>query len=211
MFSVESCSHLSRGESSIGRLRVTSYPQHWVNDTDNKHCFLSCIKNNLDTTDAVVTVHDTICAIKGLRNNKSPGYDGFMSEHLKYASHLVHVLVVIIKQTKIKHGSPLNDLITMCVPFLKNKNGDTASKPNLSTVASEMLQKIHLIYVDKHNGATENQFAYKKGHSSDMCIFTLKECISCYTVHNTPMYVCFLGANKVFDCIDRWNFLKNLW
>ena len=48
---------------------------------------------------------------------------------------------------------------------------------------------------------TENQFAHKKGHSTDMCIFTLKMWIRYYPVHNTPMYVCFLDPSKAFDCM----------
>ena len=43
-----------------------------------------------------------------------------------------------------------------------------------------------------------------------MCIFTLKEYIRYYTVHNTPMYVCFLEASKAFDCINHWKLLQAL-
>ena len=40
-----------------------------------------------------------------------------------------------------------------------------------------------------------------------MCIFTLKECIRYYMVHNTPMNVCFCGASKGFDCINHRKFI----
>ena len=56
-----------------------------LNVTDDQPYAWSYIRNNLDSTDAVVTVDDIICAIKELPNNKSPGYDGFMSYHFKYA------------------------------------------------------------------------------------------------------------------------------
>ena len=57
---------------------------------------------------------------------------------------------------------------------------------------------------------TEHQFAYKKGHSTDMCIFTLKEYIRYSTVHNTPMYVYSLDASKACDCINHWEVFKVL-
>ena len=187
-----------------------------VNDKDDKPYVLSYIRNNLDTTDAVVTVYDTICAIKELPNNTSPGYDGFISEHCKHASHRLYVLVAIVLQSMMKHGFlPQQFMTTMLVPILKNKNGDIASKSNyrpiaLSTVASKILEIILVNHVEEYIVTTENQFAYKKGHSGDMCIFTLKECIRYYTVHNTPMYVCFLNASKAFDCINHWKLFKIL-
>ena len=184
-----------------------------VNDTNDKPYVLSYIRNSHDTIDAVVTVDDMICSIKELPNNKSPGYDGLLSEHFKYASHRLCVLMTIIIQIMIKHGFlPQQFLTTMLVPILKNKNGDIASKSNyrpiaLSTVASKLLEIILVNHIEEYIVTTENQFAYKKGHSTDMCIFTLKECIRYYTVHSTPMYVCFLDASKAFDCINHWKFL----
>ena len=41
-----------------------------------------------------------------------------------------------------------------------------------------------------------------------MCIFTFKECIRYYTVHNNLMYACFLDAIKAFNCISHWKLFK---
>ena len=106
-------------------------------------------------------------------------------------------------------------MTTMLVPILKNKNGDIASKTNyrpivLSTVASKILEIILVNHIEEYIMTTENQFSYKKGHSTDMCIFTLKECIRYYTVHSTPMYVCCLDASDAFDCINHWKIFKVL-
>ena len=130
-----------------------------------------------------------------------------------------HIQFVIVKTWWIivlKHGFlPQQFMTTMLVPILKNKNGDIASKSNyrpiaLSTAASKILEIILLNHIEEYIMTTENQFAYKKGHSTDMCIFTLKECIRYYTVHSTPMYVCFLDASKAFDCINHWKLFKVL-
>ena len=132
------------GSPNITNMWQDHYKQllNWVNDTNDKPYVLSYIRNNLDTTDAVGTVYDTICAIKELPNNKSPGYDGLMSEHFKHASHRLYVLMAIVLQSMMKHGFlPQQFMTTMLIPILKNKNGDIASKSNyrpiaLSTVAS---------------------------------------------------------------------------
>ena len=119
-------------------------------------------------------------------------------------------------QTMVKHDFLLQQFMTtMLVPILKNKNGDIASKSNyrpiaLSTVASKIWEIILVNHVEEYIVRTENQFAYKKSHSTDICIFTLKECIRYYTVHNTPIYVCDLDASKVFDCINYWKLFKIL-
>ena len=103
-----------------------------VNDTNDKPYVLSYIRNNHDTTDAGVTVDDMMCSIKELPNNKSPGYDGLMSKHDKYDSHCLYVLMTIILQIMIKHGSHPQQfqqfITTMLVPILKNKNSGIARK-----------------------------------------------------------------------------------
>ena len=170
------------GSQNITNMWRDHYQQLFnsVNDTNDKPYVLSYIRNNHDTIDAVVTVDDMIRSIKEFPNNKSPGYDGLMSEHFKYASHRLCVLMTIIIQIMIKHGFlPQQFMTTMLVPILKNKNGDIASKSNyrpiaLSTVTSKILETILVNHIEEYIVTTENQFAYKKGHSTDMCIFTLK-------------------------------------
>ena len=44
----------------------------------------------------------------------------------------------------------------------------------------------------------------QKGHSTDMCVFILKEMIRFCRKHRTPVYVCFLVASKAFDCVNHW-------
>ena len=44
-----------------------------------------------------------------------------------------------------------------------------------------------------------NQFGFKKGHSTDLCIYALKEHIEYYENRNTSVFVTMLDASKAFD------------
>ncbi len=46
------------------------------------------------------------------------------------------------------------------------------------------------------------------GHSTDMCIYLLKEAIRFYAKHYSPIYACFLDASKVFDKLNHWILFK---
>ena len=64
----------------------------------------------------------------------------------------------------------------MIVPILKSKNGDITCKSNYRPIAlASMCSKIMVIFIVKQISdylwTTDNQFAYKKGYSTEMCIF----------------------------------------
>ena len=56
----------------------------------------------------------------------------------------------------------------------------------------------------------DNQFGFKSKHSTDFCIYTLKEYIEFYKLRNTSVFVTFLDASKAFDRIDHWLLFKKL-
>ena len=56
----------------------------------------------------------------------------------------------------------------------------------------------------------DNQFGFKKRHSTDHCIFVLKNAVDYYRSHNSPVYRCMLDATKCFDKINHWTMLKKL-
>ena len=49
-----------------------------------------------------------------------------------------------------------------------------------------------------------NQFGFKKGHSTDLCIYALNEYIEYNKRRNTTVFVTMLYASKAFDRIDHW-------
>ncbi len=56
--------------------------------------------------------------------------------------------------------------------------------------------------------ANDNQFAYKRGHSTELCIYLLKEAIRFYTKHHSHVYACFLDDSKAFGKLNHWILFK---
>ena len=56
----------------------------------------------------------------------------------------------------------------------------------------------------------DNQFGFKSGHSTDLCIYALTECIEYFKSRSTSVYVAFLDASKAFDKISHWTLFKKL-
>ena len=56
----------------------------------------------------------------------------------------------------------------------------------------------------------DHQFGFKSRHSTDMCIFTVKNLIKYYTDQNTPVYTCLLDASKAFDRVNHWTLFAKL-
>ena len=125
----------------------------------------------------------------------------------KNASYRLNVVLSVVLQAMLKHGFfPKQFMFTMIDPILKNKNGDITSKSNyrsiaLATVCSKIIKIFIVKQISDHLCTTDNQFAYKKGNSTEMCIFVLKECIR---------YHCFLDATIAFDCINHWKLFQIL-
>ena len=155
-------------------------------------------------------------AISDLPKNKSPGHDGLMSEHLQKASGRLAVLLSLNFSFILRHGYlPDRLMMTLLSPILKSKNGAITDKSNyrpiaLATVCTKVLEICLLTRFDSFICTTDNQFAYKKGHATDLCVYLLKESISYYVKHSSLVYVCLLDASKAFDKLNHWILFKRL-
>ena len=57
---------------------------------------------------------------------------------------------------------------------------------------------------------TDNQFGFKPHHSTEICVFTLKEVVRYYLEHNTPLFICFADIKGAFDRVSYWLLLGKL-
>ena len=87
---------------------------------------------------------------------------------------------------------------------MKDKNGDVSNSSNyrpisLSTIFSKILESVMLQICSPYLKSSENQFAYKEEHGTDMAIAVLRNITFEYTKKNTPVYACFMDMSKAFD------------
>ena len=96
------------------------------------------------------------------------------------------------------------------VPLVKNKSRDLTNKDNyrlisLLTIISKVFEQIILwkcedIFLLNEQ---ENQFAFKSKHSTEMCVYILKQIVFDYTKYNTPVYAYFIDIRKAFDRVNN--------
>ena len=80
----------------------------------------------------------------------------------------------------------------------------------LANVISKVFESLIILRCEQFLTTADNQFGFKSGHSTDFCIYTLKEFIEYYKQRNTTIFVTSLDASKAFDRIDHWLLLKKL-
>ena len=108
--------------------------------------------------------------------------------------------------------SIINSVITL---IIKNKFGDFTDKNNyipiaISSIVSEVFEHTIKIRLEDYLWTNDNQFGFKSGHSTDICIYALTEFIEYFKSHSNSVYVAFLDASKAFNKISHWTLFKNL-
>ncbi len=99
-------------------------------------------------------------------------------------------------------------LAVVLVPVVKDKTGKISSLENyrpiaLASVLSKVLEQILLDRLQQYIVTTDNQFGFKSKHSTDFCIYALKEMVSLYRSKNSTMFLCVIMFYFMFlGCIQ---------
>ena len=80
----------------------------------------------------------------------------------------------------------------------------------LSSITSKVFEHIILLRLEEYLWTTDNQFGFKAGHSTDLCIYALSELIEYFKSRSTSVYVAFLDASEAFDKISHWTLFRKL-
>jgi hypothetical protein len=206
------------GEEYIANMWQRHYGQLLNSNKD-----VTCRKRVLDSLQNITGVSEERCnvgditeAIKYLKADKSPGLDTLQAEHYKLADPVLQCLLAMLINCIITHGYlPDGAMDTVIIPILKDKKGLLTEKNNyrplaVTSVFSKVLERIILAKYDHLLHTSSNQFGFKSGHSTDLCVFTLKQVIEFYNNLSSPIYVCFLDASKAFDRLNHWILFSKL-
>ena len=155
-----------------------------------------------------------ICA--STYSRKSTGPDGVCAETINFSHNRIAILLSLLFTLCLSHGYlPPAMIETTIVPIVKNKCGNITDSNNyrpiaLATIVSKLFESVILMKCEQYLTTSANQFGFKTGHSTDLCIYALKKFIEHYKSRNTTVFVTFLDASKAFDRIDHWLLFKKL-
>ena len=155
-------------------------------------------------------------AIKDLKAGKAAGYDGLNAEHFMFASDHIYVLLCLFFNVCILHGFlPDKFMDTVITPIVKDAKDDVTKLDNyrpiaVTCVCSKILEIVILKRLDEKLYTCDNQFGFKRKHSTDMAVFTFKQIINYYISLQSPVYICFLDASKAFDRINHEKLFQKL-
>ena len=98
---------------------------------------------------------------------------------------------------------------------MKNKHDSVSAISNyrpiaLPTIISKYFEHYILFMTRNFLSSVDNQFGFEPAHSTDMCLFLLKQAISQYNTHGSPVFAAFLDAFKAFDKVNHYILFKKL-
>ena len=183
-----------------------------VSGRDTKKLSYECRFNS----SMVISPGEIEDAINNLAEGKSCGIDGIYAEHLKYCSLNYRSLLARCMTSFLVHGYLPDTLMSVIlVPIIKDKSGKINSKDNYRPIAiastmSKLLEKLLLERLNNYLVTSSNQFGFKSKHSTDACIYVLKETINNYVEKQSSVYLCFLDASKAFDRVNHFKLFQKL-
>ena len=172
------------GESNITNL----WKKHFCNilnantcDSDLKNEIMTKLENIQHTDDMTVSCIDISNLISQLKCGKAAGSNDLCAEYFKFAHNQLHILLSMCFTLFFTHSYlPATMIETIIVPIVKNKCGNLCDSNNyrpiaLATLMSKLFESVILLKCETFLETCPNQFGFKKGHSTEMCIYVLKE------------------------------------
>ena len=179
-------------------------------NTSKKFVVTDSLRDLSDADSINISMFEVKAAIKKLKKGKTKGRDNLSSEHIQYAHDRINVLLAILFNLMFLHGHvPIDLMDTIVISLIKDKKGSITDKDNYRPIAITCVisKVLELLILEKYSQFLEtscHQFGFKKDHSTDNCIFVLKEIVNYYNMLASPVFVCMLDASKAFDRINHY-------
>ena len=149
-----------------------------------------------------------LIALSGLKFNKSCGYDCIFAEHIKYCSASMLRFLCKLFNSFLSHGYLPDAFMSVMIKPIFKKGGSVCNWDSYRPIAlANCLSKLYeallrdKIYI--YLATCTNQFGYKRKSGTDLCLYTFKQIIECYTSSDSNVYCCFLDASRAYDRVSH--------
>ena len=150
--------------------------------------------------------------------NKAPGSDGINSFIIKKTEKLIAPVLVKLFNKCMDNGIFPDSLkIASIIPLHKGgvKNEATNYRPiSLLPLFSKIFEKVikHrlITFLDKNNLITDNQFGFRKSHSTELAVIDIQNTLLQNLDNNKLTCTIFLDLSKAFDSVNHNILLKKL-
>jgi hypothetical protein len=165
--------------------------------------------NNERNRENEITLTEIQEAIKSIKNGKAAGHDGITAEMIKHlGGNGTQILLKIFRKAWAEGKIPHDWEIGVLIPIYKK--GDRLDCNNYrGTTLLSVVAKTYERILEKRlrreieEQMTDSQSGFRKGHSIQDHIFTIKESIYKTIQKNSELYLGFIDLEKAFDRIPR--------
>lgn len=156
----------------------------------------------------VISVKEVSEAVQSLKRGKSDGAAGLSSDNFIFCTNRCITLLSLLFSSVLSHGyCPKEMLHSVIIPIPKaGKDGYSSSENYRGISLCSLFCKIFEVIVSNKYGtelySSNLQFAYKRNHSTAMCVTLFKEIASYYLSRDSDIFTCYLDASSAFDRIE---------
>ncbi len=143
--------------------------------------------------DYVISVADVIKSLAHLKQFKTDGEEGLMSDNIIHGTHSLYVLLTIVFNAMLIYGvSPDSMILGTMVPIPKNKKKSLCNSDNYRAIALSSI------------------IGFKNNLSTTQCTFCMMETVNYYNFNRSNVYVLLLDASKAFDRVKYCKLFREL-
>ena len=180
--------------------------------------YISRFHSNEKFTFREATDIEVLKAINKLKNKKSTGFDNFSTKLIKsIKSTIVPIITKIFNQSVNCERFPSKLKIAKVVPVFKKGDPTLFENfrpisllPTISKIFEQLLHNQICLYLESNQLLSQNQFGYRKGHSTDLACATITEQVVKKLDRGINTVAIFMDLSKAFDTIDHTILLKKL-
>ena len=157
-----------------------------------------------------ITENETIKAINRLENKSSSGHDGISNKLLKLIKNeLKTPLTLIINQMITTGIFPQSFKISKIIPLYKKGDHSLLTNyrpisllPTISKVFERIIYDQMYEYLNENNLLAEEQFGFRKYHSTEYAAISLVDHISNEMEHGKTPGALYIDSSKAFDTLS---------